>query len=160
MIIKLLQETVYQACNLTISNLEIEPESKEYAACKFIINNKKALFRTAKITPTKIGQFVTFWKRNGNGITAPFDLSDSIDFFIITVITPTQKGQFIFPKEVLYQQGFISKNNQGGKRAMRVYPPWDKAENKQAIKTQSWQLQYFFEFTTSPNCVLIQKLFA
>jgi hypothetical protein len=36
-------------------------------------------------------------------------------------------------------------NCKGGKRAIRVYPPWDKAESRQAEKTQKWQLEYFVE---------------
>ncbi|MDR0329875.1 MAG: MepB family protein [Rickettsia sp.] len=28
---------------------------------------------------------------------------------------------------------------------MRVYPPWDIVINKQAKKTQAWQLEYFLE---------------
>ncbi|TRW95625.1 MepB family protein [Flavobacterium gawalongense] len=32
-----------------------------------------------------------------------------------------------------------------GKRAIRVYPPWDTTTNKQAQKTQKWQLDYFLE---------------
>jgi hypothetical protein len=30
---------------------------------------------------------------------------------------------------------------------MRIYPPWDKADNSQAKKTQAWQLQYFIKFS-------------
>lgn len=30
---------------------------------------------------------------------------------------------------------------------MRIYPPWDKAENSQAKKTQAWQLNYFIKFS-------------
>lgn len=37
----------------------------------------------------------------------------------------------------------MSKNGEGGKRAIRVYPPWDKTINQQAQKTQKWQLEYF-----------------
>jgi hypothetical protein len=48
---------------------------------------------------------------------------------------------------VFHQQGILSDNIKEGKRAIRVYPPWDKAENKQAIKTQAWQLLYFLEVT-------------
>ena len=154
-----LKKSIYAACNLNLSSIEIEKESCEYGACKFIINNKQALFRIAKITPTQIGQFVTFWKRNNDGITAPFDFTDPIELFIITAITETKAGQFVFPKSALLQHDVISNNNTGGKRGMRVYPPWDKAENKQAIKTQAWQLAYFFEFTTRLDCVKIKRLF-
>lgn len=54
-------------------------------------------------------------------------------------------GQFIFPKAVLQEHDIISVNNHGGKRAIRVYPSWDVAVNKQAKKTQEWQLEYFLE---------------
>lgn len=155
-----LQKSLYAPCNLSASNIFEELESKEYSACSFIINNKKAQFRIAKITPTKIGQFVTFWKRSKSGPIAPFDMNDPVDLFIVTTQTEIQKGQFIFPKEILYKHGFISNNNIGGKRAMRVYPSWDKPDNKQAIKTQEWQLKYFFDFSKQINCSQIQKLFA
>ncbi|MFN7093990.1 MAG: MepB family protein, partial [Burkholderiales bacterium] len=45
----------------------------------------------------------------------------------------------------LYKYGIISKNAQGGKRAIRVYPPWDKPTNPQAKRTQAWQSQFFLE---------------
>ena len=139
------QQIAYLPAGLTCSDFAVEPESKEYSACRFIINNKRAVFRSAKITPTKVGQFVTFWKRSAAGPIAPFDLSDPVDFFIVSVRSGNNFGQFIFPKSVLIEQGFASKNHIGGKRAMRVYPPWDKADNRQAIKTQAWQLHYFFD---------------
>ena len=40
-------------------------------------------FVVAKITPTKIGQFVTLWKRSGKLPIQPFDLS--IDFVVVSV---------------------------------------------------------------------------
>ena len=55
---------LFDKCKFDVSNIEIEKESSEYCAHRFEINNKKILFRQAKITPTKIGQFVTLWKRN------------------------------------------------------------------------------------------------
>lgn len=154
-----LEQSVYTPCDLQISNIILEPESKEYSACQLTINDKKALFRIAKITPTKIGQFVTFWKRSIAGPIAPFDLSDNIDFFIVTTCTKDRCGQFIFPKSILLKHDIISKNNIGGKRAIRVYPPWDKASNTQAIKTQSWQLPYFFEISTILDTQKIRQLF-
>jgi hypothetical protein len=54
-------------------------------------------------------------------------------------------GQFIFPKSVLNKHNIVSMNNQGGKRTIRVYPPWDVTINKQAKKTQKWQLEYLLE---------------
>ena len=54
-------------------------------------------------------------------------------------------GQFIFPKSVLVAKGIISQNEKGGKRGIRVYAPWDKPINKQAIQTKAWQVLYFVE---------------
>ena len=82
---------------------------------------------------------MTLWKRIKNGPIQPFDISDPIDFFIISTRKGNNFGQFVFPKAVLYEQGVISKNAEGGKRAIRVYPPWDKGLNNQALKTQKWQ---------------------
>jgi hypothetical protein len=103
------------------------------------------IYRQAKITPIKIGQFVTLWKRNETGITAPFDLNDALDFAIIWVKTTENNGKFIFPKAILHEKGILSNDQKGGKRGFRVYPPWDKAENRQAQATQKWQLDYFLE---------------
>ena len=41
----------------------------------------------------------------------------------------------------------LTSKNGEGKRGIRVYPTWNIAKNKQAIKTQSWQTNYFLEFT-------------
>ncbi|MCX5923915.1 MAG: MepB family protein [Candidatus Dependentiae bacterium] len=147
---------IYKSAGLMCDNIIIEPESKEYSACRFIINNKQAHFRVAKITPTKIGQFVTLWKRTASGPIAPYDESDSIDLWIISVYSGNHFGQFIFPKSVLLKQGILSKNGIGGKRAIRVYPPWDKAESKQATETQVWQLNYFLDL--DPQNLNMQKI--
>jgi hypothetical protein len=139
------KELVFDKCGFELRNLEIEKESTEYSACKFDLNTVKILFRVAKITPTKIGQFVTFWKRSENGPIEPYAVSDAIDFFIINTKSNDKFGQFIFPKSVLSQQGIISTNLKEGKRGIRVYPPWDLTMSKQAQKTQKWQLECFLE---------------
>ena len=88
---------------------------------------------------------MTFWKRIGPGPISPFDITDPIDFFIVSVRTPHHFGQFVFPKKVLCEKGIVSTPEREGKRAMRVYPPWDVADNPQAKRTQAWQLRYFLE---------------
>jgi hypothetical protein len=45
----------------------------------------------------------------------------------------------------LFSKGVFSGNNKDGKRAIRVYPPWDVTTSKQAQQTQQWQLKYFLE---------------
>jgi len=42
-------------------------KSVEYEACIFRLNDFFVRFGVSKITPTKIGQFVTLWKRTDNG---------------------------------------------------------------------------------------------
>ncbi len=153
------QNRAYIPSNLTVKNLLIEAESQQYGACTFEINNKIIKFRIAKITPTKIGQFVTLWKRIGDGPILPYDLADSVDFFVVSVRSGHHLGQFVFPKKVLYQKGFMSKEGKGGKRAMRVYPPWDIPESQQAKKTQAWQLIYFFEIKPAIDSAKIIQLF-
>ena len=136
---------LYDLCGFELSNIEIEKESAEYAAHRFEINNLKILFRQAKITPTKVGQFVTLWKRaKEKDPIKPFEFTDNIDLFVITVKTEKRFGQFVFPKSVLIEKGIVSDKKEG-KRAIRVYPPWNKTENKQSQKTQKWQLSYFLE---------------
>ncbi|MFQ6421766.1 MULTISPECIES: MepB family protein [unclassified Bacillus (in: firmicutes)] len=49
-----------------------------------------------------------------------------------------------------------------GKRAIRVYPPWDKTTSRQAQKTQAWQLEYFLEIPVNRpiDCVRAQMLYS
>ena len=137
------KELVYDKCGFDLTDPKLNSESAEYGACSFGLNGKTIQHRVSKITPTKTGQFVAIWKRNKDGLTEPFDISDDIDFIIITSKSGNNLGQFIFPSSVLADKGIITRNGKEGKRGIRVYPPWDIATNKQAEKTQSWQTKYF-----------------
>lgn len=143
----LVEELVYKPCGFVFKNLKTEDESAEYGAAEFNINNHFIKFRVGKITPTKVGQFVTFWKRIGKGPILPYDINDSFDFLVVSARAENHFGQFVFPKAVLCEKGIITSTKRDGKRAMRIYPPWDKADNAQAKKTQGWQLQYFVKFS-------------
>lgn len=138
-----LKKHLFDKCDFVLQNPFVEKESADYDACQFQLNNFNVVFRTAKITPTKIGQFVTLWKRIGSGPIQPFDFSDAVDLFVVNVKSDNRLGQFVFPKSVLSEQGVLTSNLKEGKRAIRVYPPWDKTTNKQAQATQKWQLEYF-----------------
>ncbi len=144
-----IQKLVYEPAGLVFKNLVKDTESQDYAACTFALDKKIIKFRVAKITPTKIGQFVTFYKRSSSGPIEPYDLSDQFDLLVVSVRDGEKFGQFVFPKNVLYEKDILSKDGVGGKRAMRVYPPWDIVDNLQAKKTQAWQLKYFFEVSTN-----------
>ena len=141
------EDLVYKPSGLILQNLKIEDESADYGASEFTIKNFSVKFRVGKITPTKIGQFVTFWKRIGEGPILPYEFTDSFDFLVVSVRATNHFGQFVFPKAVLCEKGIISSGEKEGKRAMRIYPPWDTADNSQAKKTQAWQLQYFIKFS-------------
>lgn len=143
------KELLYAPCGLHLTSMHVHAEGRVYGACSFLLNGKLVEYRVAKTTPKKVGQFVTTWKRNKHGITEPFDVSDPVDFLIITSMKEEQMGQFVFPKPVLADQGVISQNGKGGKRGIRVYPPWDTATSEQAKKTQRWQTRYFV--TITPN---------
>jgi hypothetical protein len=150
---------VYDKCELKISKFKIERENKEYDACQFELNRLTIISRTAKITPKKIGQFVTFWKRKGNGPIEPFHETDQIDFYIVNVQTENELGQFVFPKSLLIKKGIISTDKKEGKRAFRVYPNWDVVTNKQAERTQKWQLNCFYKINNSMNFNEIAELY-
>nr|WP_321358810.1 MepB family protein [uncultured Draconibacterium sp.] len=150
---------IYDKCSLRISDFETELESEEYDACRFKLNGRNILSRSAKITPKKVGQFVTFWKRNGSGIIEPFDESDQIDLYIVNVRNENKLGQFIFPKSALIEKGVIGTEKKEGKRGFRVYPKWDITKNKQAEGTQKWQLDYFYEINNSTDLKRVTELY-
>jgi hypothetical protein len=140
----LIQKIFFDNCNFEFIQPILEAESSEYGACTFGLNNLNILFRTAKITPTKTGQFVTLWKRINQGPIQPFDSTDPINLFIVSTRKDNNFGVFIFPKSILITKEIVSDKKEG-KRAIRVYPSWDITTSKQAQKTQKWQLDYFLE---------------
>lgn len=154
-----IKTVVYDKCQLEISEFKTEPESKEYDACRFKLNGLNAASRSSKITPKKIGQFVTFWKRNGNGPIEPFSHTDRVDFFVVNVQTEDKLGQFVFPKAELIQRGIISTDTKEGKRAFRVYPSWDTVKSRQADRTQKWQLDYFYEIGITIDFKKVNQLY-
>jgi hypothetical protein len=154
----ILRDILLNKLNLTICNIEIEKESAAYSACTFEINGLKVLYREAKTTPTKIGQFVTIWKRNNESITEPFDVRDDIDLVIVSCRNKEHFGQFVFPKNILGDKKIFTKNNIDGKRGIRVYTAWDIAESKQAKQTQAWQLEYFLEMNGKIDLDKAEKL--
>ncbi|WP_223621273.1 MepB family protein [Lysobacter sp. ESA13C] len=136
---------VYDPGQYELSEFRLEAESSEYAACTFRLDGASICFRAAKTTPVKVGQFVTLWKRIGAGPIRPFDSSDDVDFYIVSARCRSGFGQFVFPKRVLSERGVLSCSGKGGKRAIRVYPPWAMTKSGQARATQDWQLRYFLE---------------
>lgn len=156
----LAKKFIYEPCGYKITAFAKDVESSEYEACDFKLDKTSVKFRKGKITPTKIGQFVTVWKRIGSGPIKPFDVTDLVDLFIVCILDKNNHGQFIFPAAVLLKHDILSQNNKGGKRAFRVYPPWVTTTNNQSKKTQAWQTQYFLPYpaTQSVDLVLAKNL--
>lgn len=172
--VKLVESAIYTPSKLVITNLKEETQNSEYAAGSFTLSSEiikarvdgstyfsnTARFRVAKITPTKIGQFVTFWQKGSDGINQPYDYDEAPDLLIISVfkdynvegdsrreeikINNSSFGQFVFPKAILLNKGILKSSSAQGKMGMRVYPSWDTPTSNSAIKTQQWQLNYFF----------------
>lgn len=155
-----IKELLYEHSGIGLTNLQMNRESLEYGACSFELNNKKIQYRVSKLTPVKAGQFVTIWKRSKEGVTEPYNISDDFDCIIIAAKSGNNLGYFVFPKYVLAQKGIITTNKKQGKRGIRVYPPWDMVESKDAKISQTWQTSYFHTISavTSSNTDLIRKL--
>ncbi len=157
--LKLIKLKIFDECDFVMSDFMLEQESKEYDASQFTLCGRSVICRTARITPKKSGQFVTFWKRSKDGPIEPYDENDPFDLYIVNVVADEHLGQFVFPKQVLIKKGIISTQKKEGKRAFRVYPIWDIAKSKQAEKTQQWQLNYFYEINISTDLKRVRDLY-
>ncbi|KIZ13479.1 MepB domain containing protein [Streptomyces natalensis ATCC 27448] len=135
--------SVYDPAGLRCSQPVPEAESAEYAAHSFTVDGREVRFRAAKTTPTKTGQFVTVWKRRDGGPIEPYGIEDPVDLFVISTREGEHVGQFVFPCEVLAARDIVSRNGSGGKRGIRVYPPWAMTTSRQARATQKWQVEHF-----------------
>lgn len=155
---------IYEYAGMKVTHpAQREAESAEYGACRFGLDGKAIAFRIAKTTPTKVGQFVTLWKRpTAASEIAPLDSADGLQFVIVSVSDADHRGQFIFGREILIAKGVMSREGQGGKRAIRVYPPWCNPTAKDAIRTQQWQIRYFLPLAadgTVESPEKVRKLF-
>lgn len=134
-----------------ISNLVTDKECEAYSGYDFQVGTVNFKFRMSKVTPKKVGQFVTLWKRNALKETQPFDENDDFDFYIFGSEEYEEKGVFIFPKRVLIDKNILTTISKEGKRGFRLYPSWSKVTNKQAEKSQSWQTKYFINLKSDEN---------
>jgi hypothetical protein len=157
-------EMLYKPAGLKLtSQIKKEAESAQYSAHRFGLNGENVAYRVAKTTPTKIGQFVTIWKRaHPQSPIKPFDRSDQLSFVVITVHNKEEQGQFVFNKDVLLSRGIMSDGIKKGKLAIRVYPPWSEPTSSQAKRTQNWQLPYYLPVLkegNASNLGLVRRLF-
>ena len=163
-VIELINELIYHPNHLIMDLTREEPQNSGYAAGEFTLSSQAATrtirFRVAKTTPTKIGQFVTFWEKDSSGINQPFQYDESPNLLVVTTFKDKNTfGQFVFPKNTLLKKGILKSDSIKGKMGVRVYPSWETPTSRTAIKTQEWQLKYFFE--VNENAYLpIEKIIA
>ncbi len=122
----------------------------------FLSSEKKICIRLSHTTPTKLGQFVTLYKRYAGKII-PLNISD-IEYLIIVYTEPNLHGMFIMNQQMLLLQNIISHkqidiNREYGKLSFRIYHPSCMLNSKQAITSQKWQQSTFYDY---PLC--IQKI--
>lgn len=158
--IQIVQDKAFKKLNLIISDITKDLECDEYFGYNFKLDQFNIKFRKAKVTPKKIGQFVTLWKRNPETKeTEPFQYNDDFDFYIIYTEHENHQGFFLFSKKALIQHQILTTESKEGKRGFRVYPDWDIAENKQAIKTQNWQQKSFINLSENSYLEKLQHIF-
>lgn len=105
-----IKNSIYDKCGFQLSDFKTEKESEDYDACGFKLNELNVISRSAKLTPKKAGQFVTFWKRCGNGPIEPYHETDPFDLLVVNVKAGDNSGQFVFPKSVLIEKEIISSS--------------------------------------------------
>lgn len=144
-------EQLFEKLKLPITHIQPDLECEEYFGFNFHLGSAPIKFRKAKITPKKVGQFVTLWRRNAAGITEPFDIKDEFEFYMIYVEKDELQGLFFFPKSALAAKQILINDGMDGKRGFRVYPDWDLPEDKQAAKTQAWQTKFFIDLASEAD---------
>ena len=147
----------YQSMGFAVSAPSFETSSQDYGACFFYLNEQLVRLRVGKVTPIKIGCFITLWYRNPQGTLTAYAQTDPFSHLVVLVGSTSQHGQWIFPKKTLIEKKIIASDHSPGKAAFRLYPNWEPALNPQAIRTQSWQRNYFIE-TTNKAQVSLQQM--
>jgi hypothetical protein len=142
-----------------LHNVHYETQNKEYEGATFFARHFKFRSRRAKLTPKKKGYFVVFWEKNANNQNQAFTYKESPEKVVITIIDGHLKGQFLFPKALMYKKGVLRDEHNKGKMAIRVYPSWEADLNKSASKTQQWQSAYFLDLTKEIDKKKIEDLY-
>ncbi|MBD3581151.1 MepB family protein [Flavobacterium selenitireducens] len=136
---------IWNPLGFIFSDGQADVGSREYDGCVFALDSCRILYRKAKITPRKTGQFATLWKRNHENKTTPYHLDDDFDCCIIAVEQNEKFGIFVFPKQVLASHGIIGSGRKPGKRGFRLYSDFDITLSKQAQSTKSWMKDFFVD---------------
>ena len=135
----------------------------QYHGYAFTLNQKRIIYRKAKVTPDRPGAFLALWKRPADlSNSKPIPFANEFDYLLVAVssdglttinnqVANIQKGFFLFPVELLVKKGIVTGRNHKGKTAFRVFPPWSESRalkgtgafSNSAKVTQRWQCDYF-----------------
>ena len=138
-------------------------QNAQYHGYAFTLNQKRIIYRKAKITPDRPGAFLALWKRPADlSNSKPIPFANEFDYLLVAVssdglttinnqVANIQKGFFLFPVELLVKKGIVTGINHKGKTAFRVFPPWSESRalkgtgafSNSAKVTQHWQCDYF-----------------
>lgn len=85
-------------------------------------------------------------------VAFPYDTGDEIDFVIGIPSDGTAtrpRGCFVFPKQLLVEQGFFSQENEGGRLQLALYPPdIENRRNDLRVRlVQQWQSPFWVDFS-------------
>ena len=155
----LIADTLSAFDKVIIKKVHEESQNSEYEGLIVTINGQSYRSRLAKLTPKKVGYFVAFWGKDANHQNQAFDMTNTPDKLIISIIDGDLKGQFVFPKSLLMQQGVLSHEHAKGKMAMRVYPTWLEHLNATASQTQKWQGNYFIDLSSEVDYNRVSQLY-
>lgn len=137
----------------------------QYHGYAFTLNQKRIIYRKAKVTPDRPGAFLALWKRPADcSNSKPIPFTNEFDYLLVAVssdgltssnnqVANSQSGLFIFPVELLVKKGIVTGTNRKGKTAFRVFPPWSESRalsgsgvfSNAAKSTQRWQCDYFLQ---------------
>lgn len=152
--LEIINNQIFRKHNLILSEIESDLECGEYLGLNLKLNEVSIKFRKGKMTQKKPGFFVTFWKRNLDGITEPFHSHDDFELLLIAAENQEKFGVFVFPKSFLIESKILKNNTKGGKRGFRIYNHWSKKLNFQAENTKNSQSHYFIDFSENENLIL------
>lgn len=157
--LSLIADTLSAFDKVIIKQVHEETQNSEYEGGIVTINGQSYRSRLAKLTPKKVGYFVAFWEKGPNNQNQAFDMANTPDKSIISIIDGDLKGQFVFPKSILIQKGVLRREHAKGKMAMRVYPTWFDQLNTTASQTQKWQGAYFIDLSSEVDHKRVNQLY-
>lgn len=125
--------------------IDPEEQNSDYESGIAHLADESLHIRTARVTPTKPGAFVAFWRRSTDGVTIPFGRDDVADGLLVFVEDGGRRGVFRFTPAHLADLG-ITSGARAGKRGFRIYPRWCTGLNATAAAAQRAQGPAFLEY--------------